>query len=188
MHHPSVSSALHIAMQRKHTEIVHQLVSAGAELRPKKPHERRLLYARLAVQQNDLPTVADLTIDAGTDLEAADEQGAPTALPLAAEPRLHACNHRHAASTRGFAASTGSPAPHRFARCCSEGPRLVRAAFARGWGGAVNAQDISGSTPLRAAVASRNAELGKLLLLREGGDVAIRDCASLTPLGPGPAR
>lgn len=85
-HNQKVSSALHVAMYLKNTEIANKLLHGGADVNSKGMNGRTPLV--IATQENDRPTIK-LLIEKGADLEHSDDEGI-TAL-------LHAVKQENAA-------------------------------------------------------------------------------------------
>lgn len=174
-HNQKVSSALHMAMDLKHTEIANKLLNGGADVDSKGMNGRTPLV--IATQENDRRTVK-LLVDKGADLEHSDDEG-KTAL-------LHAVTQGHAAIVtellfRGasckYADNIGRTALHYAAAHghTSSVAELLKA------GANPNAQDINNASPLHAAVVSRKKEVVQLLL-KSGADISVRDSRFLTPL------
>lgn len=173
-HNQKVSSALHVAINLKHTEIVNKLLHGGADVNSKGVNSRTPLV--IAAQENDWATVK-LLVEKGADLEHSDDEGT-TAL-------LHAVRQGHVAIVTELL-NTGASCKHvdkvsrtalHYAAACGPTSSVVELLRA---GANPNTQDINKATPLHAAVASRKKVVH--LLLKSGADIAIRDSSFLTPL------
>lgn len=174
-HHQKISSALHVAMYLKNTEIVKKLLHGGADVNSKGMNGRTPLV--IATQENDRSTIK-LLIEKGADLEHSDDEGT-TAL-------LHAAKQGNAAvvsdllyngASCNYADNAGRTALYYAAAhgLTNSVVKLLRA------GASPNTQDINKATPLHAAVASRKKEVVQLLL-KSGADISIRNSSFLTPL------
>lgn len=174
-HNQKVSSALHMAMHLKHTEIANKFLNGGADVDSKGMNGRTPLV--IATQENDRRTVK-LLIDKGADLEHSDDEG-KTAL-------LHAVMQGHTTIVTGllfrgasckYADNIGRTALYYAA---AHGHKNSVAELL-GAGANPNTQDINNATRLDAAVVSRKKEVVQLLL-KIGADIAVRDSRFLTPL------